>query len=103
MAEKERKITPISDLGEFKLIEHLTNKNKIINTSTEKAIGDDAAVLDYKDKKIVVTTDLLAEGIHFDLTYVPMKHLGYKSIIVNLSDLAAMNAVPEQVTVSLAI
>jgi thiamine-monophosphate kinase len=103
MAENERKITPISNLGEFKLIEHLTNKNKIINKSTEKAIGDDAAVLDYKDKKIVITTDMLAEGIHFDLTYVPMKHLGYKSIVVNLSDLAAMNAVPQQVTVSLAI
>jgi thiamine-monophosphate kinase len=96
-------VTPISDLGEFGLIERLTNKIKLKNSSTLKGVGDDAAVLEYKNKQIVVTTDLLTEGVHFNLMYVPLKHLGYKSIVVNLSDVAAMNATPKQVTVSLAI
>ena len=103
MTESKRNITPISNLGEFGLIELLTNKIKIKNSSTLKGVGDDAAVLDFKNKKIVVTTDLLTEGVHFNLMYTPLKHLGYKSIVVNVSDLAAMNAVPRQVTVSLAI
>ncbi|MDA3929303.1 MAG: thiamine-phosphate kinase [Prolixibacteraceae bacterium] len=103
MAENERKVTPISEIGEFGLIERLTNKIKLKNDSSLVGIGDDAAVLDYKDKKIVVTTDLLTEGIHFNLMYVPLKHLGYKSVVVNLSDVVAMNATPKQVTVSLAI
>jgi thiamine-monophosphate kinase len=103
MTESKRNVTPISDLGEFGLIEKLTNKIKLKHDSTLKGVGDDAAVLDFKDKKVVVTTDLLTEGVHFNLMYTPLKHLGYKSIVVNLSDLAAMNAIPRQVTVSLAL
>jgi thiamine-monophosphate kinase len=103
MTESKRNVTPISELGEFGLIERLTNKIKLKHVSTIKGVGDDAAVLDYGDKKVVVTTDLLTEGIHFNLMYTPLKHLGYKSIVVNLSDVAAMNAVPKQVTVSIAL
>ena len=103
MADNERKVTPISDLGEFGLIDQLTNKIKLINSTTVKGVGDDAAVLDYGKKQVVVTTDLLTEGIHFNLMYVPMKHLGYKAVVVNVSDLIAMNAIPQQITVSLAI
>ncbi len=97
------KRTPLSSLGEFGLIEHLTNKIELKNDSTIKGVGDDAAVLSFQDKKIVVTTDLLVEGIHFNLMYVPLKHLGYKSVIVNLSDVYAMNAQPKQITVSIAV
>jgi len=93
----------ISSLGEFGLISHLTERVKIQHSSTNKGIGDDAAVLDYSGKKTVVTTDMLIEGIHFDLMYTPLKHLGYKSIAVNVSDIYAMNACPKQVTVSIAI
>lgn len=103
MTDKERKVTPVSELGEFGLIERITGKLKIKNKSTLKGVGDDAAVLEFEDKKIVVTTDLLTEGVHFNLMYVPLKHLGYKSVIVNLSDVAAMNATPTQITVSIAI
>ncbi|HPR61934.1 MAG TPA: thiamine-phosphate kinase [Prolixibacteraceae bacterium] len=103
MTENERKVTPISDLGEFGLIDHLTNKIKLKNSSTLLGVGDDAAILDFKDEEVVITTDLLTEGIHFNLMYVPLKHLGYKSVVVNLSDVAAMNATPKQITVSLAI
>ena len=95
--------TPLSNLGEFKLIEHLTNQFPINNKSTVKGVGDDAAVLQLKDEQTVVTNDLLIEGIHFDLTYVPLKHLGYKAVIVNLSDIYAMNAIPSQITVSIAV
>jgi len=97
------KRTEIAKLGEFGLIKHLTEKIKIKNDSTLKGVGDDAAVLDYKQKEILVTTDLLLEGIHFDLVYVPLKHLGYKSAIVNFSDVYAMNGQPRQITVSLGI
>jgi thiamine-monophosphate kinase len=90
-------------LGEFGLIEHLTKNFKPKNKSTQKGIGDDAAVLDFKNKQAVITTDLLVEGVHFDLSYMPLKHLGYKAIIVNLSDVYAMNAKATQVTVSVAI
>lgn len=100
---EEKKLTNISALGEFGLIDRLTKDFSNINESTELGIGDDAAVLSYGDKKTVVSTDLLVEGIHFDLMYMPLKHLGYKSIVVNLSDIYAMNAEPKQVTVSLAI
>ena len=103
MAESKRNVTPISELGEFGLIERLTNKIKLKNISTVKGVGDDAAVLDFGIKQIVVTTDLLTEGVHFNLMYTPLKHLGYKSIVVNLSDVVAMNATPRQVTVSLAL
>ena len=96
-------MTEISKLGEFGLIRHLTEKIKIGNDSTTKGIGDDAAVLSYKDKEVLVTTDLLLEGIHFDLTYVPFKHLGYKSAVVNFSDIYAMNGQPKQITVSLGV
>lgn len=101
--DKNQQRTQLSDLGEFGLIDHLTKNFKIKQTSTVKGIGDDAAVLDFKGKKIVVTTDLLVEGVHFDLTYVPLKHLGYKSVIVNLSDVFAMNATATQITVSIAV
>jgi len=95
--------TPLSDLGEFGLIDRLASKFEIKRSSTLKSIGDDAAVLDFQQKKIVVTTDLLVEGIHYNLTYVPLVHLGYKAVVVNLSDVYAMNARPTQITVSLGI
>lgn len=94
--------TEIGELGEFGLIDHLTKNIRLHHPGTEKGVGDDAAVLDHSGKKTVVTTDLLTEGVHFDLSYVPLRHLGYKSVIVNLSDVYAMNAVPEQITVSIA-
>jgi thiamine-monophosphate kinase len=101
--EETKKQTLLSELGEFGLINRLTEKIQIKHTSTIKGVGDDAAVLNYPNKKIVVTTDLLAEGIHFNLMYVPLKHLGYKAVVVNLSDVFAMNATPRQITVSIAI
>lgn len=94
--------TEISSLGEFGLIDHLTKNNEIKNASTIVSIGDDAAVLDHFGKQVVITTDMLVEGIHFDLMYTPLKHLGYKSVIVNLSDIYAMNATPQQITMSIA-
>ncbi len=95
--------TEISTLGEFGLIDRLTKDFPIKNASTQVGVGDDCAVLDYGDKKTLVTTDLLLEGIHFDLTYVPLKHLGYKAAVVNFSDIYAMNGTPRQITVSLGI
>ena len=95
--------TEISTLGEFGLIRHLTDRIEIKNNSTIKGVGDDAAILSYEDRQVLVTTDLLLEGIHFDLTYVPLKHLGYKSAVVNFSDIYAMNGQPKQITVSLGI
>lgn len=96
-------MTSISELGEFGLIKRLSKDISIYNKSTVKGIGDDAAVLSYQNKETVITTDILIEGIHFDLSYVPLKHLGYKAVIVNLSDVFAMNASPKQITVSVAI
>jgi thiamine-monophosphate kinase len=95
--------TEISTLGEFGLIDHLTKNLEIKNVSTILGVGDDAAILDHFGKQVVVTTDMLVEGIHFDLMYTPMKHLGYKCVIVNLSDVYAMNATPQQITLSIAI
>lgn len=95
--------TEVSDYGEFGLIHHLTKNIEIQNASSILGVGDDAAVIDHFGKQTVVTTDLLIEGVHFDLTYTPLKHLGYKSIVVNLSDIYAMNATPTQVTVSIGI
>jgi thiamine-monophosphate kinase len=95
--------TELSSLGEFGLIKHLTQFIEIKNESSVKGIGDDAAVIDYKGKQTVVSTDMLVEGVHFDLAYVPLKHLGFKSVSVNLSDIYAMNATPKQITISLAI
>jgi thiamine-monophosphate kinase len=98
------KETEISTLGEFGLIEHLTRSFPVRNESTRRGVGDDCAVINYgNDRETLVTTDLLLEGIHFDLTYVPLLHLGYKAIVVNLSDVYAMNGTPRQVTVSLGI
>jgi len=95
--------TEISTIGEFGLIKRLTERFTIENASTVKGVGDDAAVLDYKEKQVLVTTDLLLEGIHFDLVYVPLKHLGYKAAVVNFSDIYAMNGQPKQMTVSLGV
>ncbi|MDR2121820.1 MAG: thiamine-phosphate kinase [Flavobacteriaceae bacterium] len=95
--------TPISKYGEFGLIQHLTENFTIKNNSTIKGIGDDAAVLNPENKKVLITSDILVENVHFNLAYTPLKHLGYKSVVVSLSDLAAMNATPEQVIISLAV
>jgi thiamine-monophosphate kinase len=95
--------TEISSLGEFGLIEHLTQNFEIKNASTIETIGDDAAVIDHFGKQTVISTDLLIEGIHFDLMYTPLKHLGYKSVVVNISDIYAMNATPTQITTSIAM
>ena len=100
MNSEER--TEISNLGEFGLIEHLTKNIELQNASTILGVGDDAAVIDHFGKQTVITTDLLVEGVHFDLSYTPLKHLGYKSVVVNLSDVYAMNAIPTQITLSLA-
>jgi len=103
MTNTTHSITALSELGEFGLIRRLTQNIVIKNDSTLKGVGDDCAVLDFKNKKIVVTTDLLTEGIHFNLMYVPLRHLGYKAVTVNLSDVYAMNAIPKQITVSIAV
>ena len=94
--------TEISSLGEFGLIEHLTKNFETQNASTVLSIGDDAAIIDHFGKQTVVSSDMLIEGIHFDLMYTPLKHLGYKSVVVNLSDLYAMNATPTQITLNIA-
>lgn len=99
----KKTLTPVSKLGEFGLIDHLTKNITLQNASSVKGIGDDAAVIDNKGKLTVVTTDMLVEGIHFDLMYTPMMHLGYKSVVVNLSDIYAMNAQPKQITLAVAI
>lgn len=104
LENKETPRTSISQLGEFGLIDHLTKNFTITQESTIKGIGDDAAVLKFdKGQQIVITTDLLVEGVHFDLSYMPLKHLGYKSVVVNLSDVYAMNAMATQITVSIAV
>lgn len=100
---ENRETTSLSALGEFGLIDHLTSGLKSVHSSTLKGIGDDAAVVAAGDEVVVITTDMLTEGIHFDISYAPLKHLGYKAVVVNLSDICAMNARPEQITVSLAI
>ncbi|HEY0677097.1 MAG TPA: thiamine-phosphate kinase [Chitinophagaceae bacterium] len=94
--------TEISALGEFGLIKHLTRNIELQNASTIVGVGDDAAVIDHFGKQTVITTDMLVEGIHFDLMYTPLKHLGYKSVVVNLSDVYAMNAIPTHITVNIA-
>jgi thiamine-monophosphate kinase len=101
--DKNQQRTPLNTLGEFGLIDHLTANIKTNHKSTIKGIGDDAAVLIHDSKNIVVTTDLLVEGVHFDLSYMPLKHLGYKAVVVNLSDVYAMNANATQITVSIAV
>lgn len=103
LENKNQEKTDLESLGEFGLIDHLTQNFPLTQKSTLKGIGDDAAVLDFKGKKTVVSTDLLIEGVHFDLSYMPLKHLGYKAVMVNLSDIYAMNAKATQITVSLAV
>ncbi len=100
---QQSKRTEVSSLGEFGLIDRLTQNFHLKNTSSLKGVGDDAAVIDNKDFLTIVSTDVLIEGIHFDLMYTPLKHLGYKSVIVNLSDIYAMNAQPKQITVNIAV
>ena len=95
--------TEISEYGEFGLIKHLTKDLKPVQPSTKKGVGDDCAVMDFGSKKVLMTTDMLLEGIHFNLEYVPLKHLGYKAAVVNFSDIYAMNGTPTQITVSLGI
>ncbi len=95
--------TELSELGEFGLIDHLTKNIELQQASTLVGVGDDAAVMDYFGRQTVVTTDLLLEGVHFDLMYSPLKHLGYKAVVVNLSDVYAMNAIPTQITISLGV
>ncbi|NJL74193.1 MAG: thiamine-phosphate kinase [Saprospiraceae bacterium] len=102
MPEQEKR-TDVNELGEFGLIEHLTKKVKMQQKSTVRGIGDDAAVIKNGEFLTVVSTDMLVEGIHFDLMYTPLKHLGYKSVVVNLSDIYAMNAIPKQITMSIAL
>ena len=103
LEDKNQEKTSLSELGEFGLIKHLTQYFKIEQETTVKGIGDDCAVLAADDKQTVITTDLLIEGVHFDLSYMPLKHLGYKAVMVNLSDVYAMNAEATQITVSIAI
>src|SRR5919108_5721370 len=93
--------TEISSLGEFGLIDHLTKNIELQNASTIVGVGDDAAVIDHFGKQTVITNDLLVEGVHFDLMYTPLKHLGYKTVVVNLSDVYAMNAIPTQIVVAI--
>ena len=103
LEDKGINTTPISKLGEFGLIDHLTKNIKVKNASSIKGIGDDAAVIDIGDKYQLISTDLLVEGVHFDLSYMPLKHLGYKSVAVNVSDICAMNGVAKQITLGLAM
>ncbi len=101
--DKNQQRTALENLGEFGLIKHLTKNFELNQSSSIVGIGDDAAVLDFKNKKTIVTTDMLVEGVHFDLSYMPLKHLGYKAVIINLSDIYAMNAMATQITVSIAV
>ncbi|UTD16014.1 thiamine-phosphate kinase [Tenacibaculum mesophilum] len=103
LEDKNQERTSLAELGEFGLINHLTKHFKMYHSSTVKGVGDDAAVINTSDKETVITTDLLVEGVHFDLSYMPLKHLGYKAVMVNLSDVYAMNANAEQITVSIAV
>ncbi len=103
MSEENKKLRPVSELGEFGLIKFLTNDIQIRNATTILGIGDDAAVLEYKDKQILAGTDMMTEGVHFDLTYMPLKHLGYKLAVVNFSDIYAMNGMVEQLLVNIGV
>ncbi|MBN2664676.1 MAG: thiamine-phosphate kinase [Bacteroidales bacterium] len=101
---EKNKLTQLSELGEFMIIDKLTANNKTVNSSTKKSIGDDAAIIKYaEDFQTVISNDLLIEGIHFDLSYAPLKYVGYKAVVVNLSDIYSMNAIPEQILVSIAV
>jgi len=100
--DKNHQLTPVYNLGEFGLIKHITKKFSLKNESSKLGIGDDASVINPDGKNLIINTDILTEGVHFNLGYVPLKHLGYKAVVVNLSDIAAMNAIPTQILVSLA-
>ena len=103
MEENSKKLTNLDQIGEFGLIDLITKDFEIINDTTELSVGDDAAILDYKTDKSIVTTDMLVEGVHFDLSYFPLKHLGYKSVVASISDVCAMNGIAKQITVSIAV
>ena len=103
MEKRSENLTDLNQIGEFGLIDLITKDFKIVNESTELSIGDDAAVLNYKNQKIIVTTDMLVEGVHFDLSYFPLKHLGYKAVISSISDICAMCGITKQITVSIAV
>ena len=103
LKDKNEERTSLAELGEFGLIKHLTDSVKLSHTTSVKGVGDDAAVLEFDKKQVLVTTDLLVEGVHFDLSYMPLKHLGYKAVMVNLSDVYAMNGLATQITVSIAV
>ena len=103
LEHKKESRTALSELGEFKLIEHLTNQIELRRKGTIKGVGDDCAVIEINNKQGLITTDLLIEGVHFDLSYMPLKHLGYKAVMVNLSDIYAMNGMANQITVSIAV
>lgn len=103
MEENSKKLTNLDQIGEFGLIELITKNFEIVNDTTELSVGDDAAILDYKSDKSIVTTDMLVEGVHFDLSYFPLKHLGYKSVVASISDVCAMNGITKQITVSIAV
>ncbi len=103
LEDKNQQKTPLADLGEFGLIKHITQPFRLSHKSTIKGVGDDSAVLESSENQTLISTDLLVEGVHFDLSYMPLKHLGYKSVMVNLSDLFAMNGEAEQITVSIAV
>lgn len=103
MKKKEKKRTELKEIGEFELINKIKKNVNFFNKSTIKGIGDDAAVIEHRDGLILFSTDMLVEGIHFDMTYTPLKHLGYKAVVVNISDIAAMNGIPQQITVCLAL
>ena len=100
---KNQELTPISTLGEFGLIKHLTQFFPVENISTELGVGDDAAIINAEGKKVLVSTDMFTEGVHFNLGYTPLKHLGYKVVVAGISDIAAMNAVPTQIMISVAV
>ena len=100
---KNQELTPISTLGEFGLIKHLTQFFPVENASTELGVGDDAAIINAEGKKVLVSTDMFTEGVHFNLGYTPLKHLGYKVVVAGISDIAAMNAVPTQIMISVAV
>ena len=103
LKDKNEERTSLAELGEFGLIKHLTDAITLTHKSTIKGVGDDAAVLEFDKEQVLVTTDLLVEGVHFDLSYMPLKHLGYKAVMVNLSDVYAMNGIATQITVSIAV
>jgi thiamine-monophosphate kinase len=103
MEENSKKLTNLDQIGEFGLIDLITKDFDIVNDTTELSVGDDAAILDYKSDKSIITTDMLVEGVHFDLSYFPLKHLGYKSVVASISDICAMNGITKQITVSIAV